>query len=42
MASAGKLDLSHVAVLVLDEADRLFDLGFTPQVLQGRVLHRGY
>ena len=32
MAEEGRLDLSGVRLLVLDEADKLFDLGFTRQV----------
>lgn len=32
MSSEGKIDLSSVETLVLDEADKLFDMGFTPQV----------
>ena len=28
-----KTELSHLAYLVLDEADRMLDLGFEPQVL---------
>ena len=32
MADEGRIDLSHVRLLVLDEADKLFDMGFTEQV----------
>jgi ATP-dependent RNA helicase DDX52/ROK1 len=32
MSLEGKIDLSSVEILVLDEADKLFDMGFTPQV----------
>lgn len=32
MSLEGKIDLSSVETLVLDEADKLFDMGFTPQV----------
>lgn len=32
MAEEGKVDLSHVRLLILDEADKLFDMGFTEQV----------
>jgi hypothetical protein len=34
MAEEGKVDLSSVRLLVLDEADKLFDMGFTEQVRQ--------
>jgi ATP-dependent RNA helicase RhlE len=30
--SRGTVDLSHLEVLVLDEADRMFDLGFLPDI----------
>ncbi|HET8616507.1 MAG TPA: DEAD/DEAH box helicase, partial [Actinomycetales bacterium] len=32
LAQQGHLDLSHVAVVVLDEADEMLDLGFLPDV----------
>jgi superfamily II DNA/RNA helicase len=32
LANQGQLDLSHVRVLVLDEADEMLDLGFLPDV----------
>jgi ATP-dependent RNA helicase DDX52/ROK1 len=32
MSAEGKVDLSRVRFLILDEADKLFDMGFTPQV----------
>jgi superfamily II DNA/RNA helicase len=32
LAQQGELDLSHVKVLVLDEADEMLDLGFLPDV----------
>ncbi len=32
LANQGELDLSHVKVLVLDEADEMLDLGFLPDV----------
>src|SRR5690606_25201748 len=32
LADRGALTLSHVKVLVLDEADRMLDLGFLPDV----------
>jgi ATP-dependent RNA helicase RhlE len=28
----GKIDISHIEILVLDEADRMFDMGFLPDV----------
>src|SRR4030095_13859037 len=32
LADRGALDLSHIKVLVLDEADEMLDLGFLPDV----------
>ncbi len=32
LADRGTLDLSHISTLVLDEADRLLDMGFGPQL----------
>lgn len=37
MADEGKVDLSGVRLLVLDEADKLFDMGFTEQVGSARA-----
>lgn len=34
----GTLDLTHLRVVILDEADRLLDMGFAPEV--GRLLRR--
>ena len=32
LADQGEIDLSHIEVLVLDEADRMFDMGFLPDI----------
>lgn len=32
LANRGALDLSHIEVLVLDEADEMLDLGFLPDI----------
>src|SRR4030042_1372881 len=32
LADQGEIDLSHVEVLVLDEADRMFDMGFLADI----------
>lgn len=34
LCGQGSVDLSHVEILVLDEADRMLDMGFIPQVRQ--------
>src|SRR5262249_8187605 len=38
LAERGLVDLSHVRTLVLDEADRMLDMGFQPQV--DRIVRR--
>ena len=39
MVETGALDLSEVDYLVLDEADRMLDMGFEPQLRQ--IVERG-